>query len=77
MKELDEKLCEGGVDKYNTRGGQATDGASPALVDEEYEYDGEEDENPWDSEDEELASALEWADLRDGKGHRWVTQLGG
>jgi len=26
----------------------------------------DEDEDDWDSEDEELASAMEWADLRDG-----------
>jgi hypothetical protein len=31
------------------------------------EEDAEEEEEDWDSEDEELASAMEWADLRDGK----------
>jgi len=29
--------------------------------------DDEDEEEDWDSEDEELASAMEWADLRDGE----------
>jgi hypothetical protein len=41
-----------------------THAANDAEGDEEAGF--EEFEDDWDSEEEELASALEWADLRDG-----------
>ena len=45
-----------------------TEATAAAAANEEYEEEEDYgDEDGWDSDDEELASAMEWADLRDGK----------
>lgn len=52
-------------------GAAALIAAATAGQEEDEEWGEEEDEEgDWDSGDEELASAMEWADLREGEHHR-------
>jgi RIO kinase 1 len=52
--------------------------AAPDQLEEEEQWGDEDDdeEDEWDSEDEELASAMEWADLRDEMQARGATSTG-
>jgi RIO kinase 1 len=65
-----------GVDSTAARPDQGQ--AAAALLEEEEQWGDEEDEEEedWDSEDEELASAMEWADLRDEMTARGASSTG-